>query len=91
MSSHLVATQQVPDDMPEHVVAVPDLESKRISRVLVDADLAGSMSEARRLVSQGAVRVNDDRVDGDTVINLKNGDVIRVGRRRFVRIVADQD
>jgi tyrosyl-tRNA synthetase len=57
----------------------------------VDAELVESASEARRLVSQGAVRVNDDRVDGDAVIDLSDGDVIRVGRRRYTRIVVDQN
>lgn len=86
-----VQGRQVPDALPEYVVAVPDLESKRISRLLVEADLAVSMSEARRLVSQGGVRVNDNRVVEDAVVVLKDGDVIRAGRRRFVKIVVGKD
>jgi tyrosyl-tRNA synthetase len=83
---------ETPDDMSEYIVASPaDLQGRRISRILVDAELVESASEARRLVSQGAVRVNDDRVDGDAVIDLSDGDVIRVGRRRYTRIVVDQN
>ena len=53
--------------------------------------MAVSMSEARRLVSQGGVRVNDNRVVEDAVVVLKDGDVIRAGRRRFVKIVVGKD
>ena len=82
-----VQDRRTPDDIPEHVAGPGELAAKRISRVLVDAGLAGSMSEARRLVSQGAVSVNENRVAADTAIELNDGDVIRVGRRRFARIV----
>jgi tyrosyl-tRNA synthetase len=87
-----VQGRETPDEMSEYVVTSPaDLHGRRISRILVDAELVESASEARRLVSQGAVRVNDDRVDGDAVIDLSDGDVIRVGRRRYTRIVVDQN
>ena len=86
-----VQGRRTPDDMREHVVEPGALEGKRISRVVVDAGLASSASEARRLVSQGAVSVNDERVATDAVIELNDGDVIRAGRRRFARIVTGRE
>ena len=63
----------------------------RADRLLVAAGLAASNAEARRLLSQGAVelmtaagesrRIDDDRAG----ITLAAGDVLRAGRRRFVR------
>ena len=81
-------------ETPEEVATyeLPSLSGERgerLSRVLVDAGLASSSSEARRLISQGAVEVNDRKIDADYVAtDLKPGDVIRAGRRRFARVVA---
>src|SRR5207245_9508514 len=52
---------------------------------MVDGKLATSRGEARRLVQQGGVRVNGTKVDADH--QLKEGDVIQIGRRQFARIV----
>ena len=60
---------------------------QRLSDVILQADLASSSAEARRLIDQGAVRVNDERVDRNVpASSLKSGDIIRVGRRRVVRL-----
>jgi len=52
---------------------------------MVDGKLATSRGEARRLLQQGGVRVNGTKVDADH--QLKEGDVIQIGRRQFARIV----
>lgn len=82
--------REIPDDVPEFVLAASELEDGRIwiVRLLVETKLAQSNSEARRLISQGGVRidgevVNDPSVDWTPV----SGAVVQVGRRRFARIV----
>ena len=66
----------------------PPIEAMRLSDVILEAGLASSSAEARRLINQGAVRVNDERVDRNKpASSLEAGDIVRVGRRRFVRIV----
>jgi len=86
-----VQHSQMPDDIP--VFAMPsqsDLQGKRFSNFLADAGVATSASEARRLIEQGAVQLNgevvtsNDAVDG---LGLKPDDVIRAGRRRYVKLV----
>ena len=86
-----VQHSQMPDDIP--IFAMPpqsDLPGKRLSNFLVDAGVATSASEARRLIEQGAVQLNgevvtsNDAVDG---LGLKPDDVIRAGRRRYVKLV----
>ena len=96
----VVQGRSLPDEMPEVSLAsvqeqsgAPD-DAIRADRLLVAAGLAASNAEARRLLSQGAVelipstgdsiRLEDDRAGVAPV----SGDVLRAGRRRFVRFVA---
>jgi tyrosyl-tRNA synthetase len=67
-----------PDDIPEHSIAGPvDVVSK-----LVETGIATSRGDARRLVEQGGVRVNDEKVTLGRA--LQSGDVL-YARRRYVR------
>lgn len=71
-----------PDDIPTEVVSKKPWEPVEL---LVALKLAESKSEARRLIEQGGVRLNDTKIDGDE-IKVKSGDVIQVGKRRFVKL-----
>ena len=84
---------ETPEDLDLYELpSIPTLEGQRLSRILTNANLAASSSEARRLISQGAVQVNDIKIISDSnATELRPGDVIRVGRRRFVKIVAPGD
>ena len=57
-----------------------------ITSLLSDAGLAKSRSEARRLLAQGAIEVDGEKVSTDKVI-LKDGSIIKVGKRGFVKMV----
>ncbi len=62
-----------------------------IVRVLVRAELAPSNGEARRLLQQGAVRVDERKLGPDeTVVAVAPGTVVQVGNRRFVQLVDSQ-
>ena len=84
---------ETPEDLALYELPSPsELEGQRLSRILMNANLATSSSDARRLISQGAVQVNDTKIISDgSAAELRSGDVIRVGRRRFVKIVAPGD
>jgi tyrosyl-tRNA synthetase len=57
--------------------------------LLVTAGLASSRSEARRLVQQGGIKLNDRTIDqADAVIPATEA-VLRVGRRKFVRLMTN--
>jgi tyrosyl-tRNA synthetase len=61
--------------------------------LLVENGLASSKAEARRLIHQGAVELDGEKIPADQSSHLAvaPGSVIRVGKHRFVRIVdADQ-
>ena len=56
--------------------------------LLVEIELANSKGNARRLVEQGGVRIDDTvQKDFEKEIELKNGMIVQVGKRRFVKIV----
>ncbi len=84
----VVQRRDLPDDMPE--VSLEEVGERLVGRVYVQAGLAGSNSEARRLVSQGAVEIirrNGERepVTADVTPTLGTGDIVRAGRRRYAR------
>ena len=76
-----------PDVVPEHIVAAAD-EPVWLAGLLRDIGLVSSSSEANRMIRQGAVMVNDELVD-DTgyKIQAKGSAYIRVGKRRFARVI----
>jgi tyrosyl-tRNA synthetase len=64
----------------EHVrVTVPYLLYDELGLVL-------SRSEAKRLLSQGAVEIDGKKVTGD-VVSIRDGSIVKVGKRRFKKIV----
>jgi len=72
--------REMPEDVPERFVM--DLED--VPGSLVEAGLARSRGDARRLIEQGGVRVNSEKIGLDW--KLRDGDVVQVGKRNFVRI-----
>jgi tyrosyl-tRNA synthetase len=79
----------VPDDAPE--VPIPEglMGPVWVPRLLAALGLTGSNGEGRRLIEQGAVRIDGDLVrspDSEIDVAILPGKVIQVGRRRFVRI-----
>ncbi|AMG90333.1 tyrosine--tRNA ligase [Bordetella bronchiseptica] len=73
----------IPEDMPEVTVGGAP---QGILRILREAGLVASGSEAQRNVEQGGVRVNGDRVE-DKSLQLSAGTyVVQVGKRKFARV-----
>ena len=73
-----------PDQMPEHRVSRSPL---RMSDLLVEAGLAPSKNEARRLLQQGAVSVAGETVSDDRELAVHSPVLIKVGKRRFRKIL----
>jgi tyrosyl-tRNA synthetase len=79
----------LPDDIvaPHIRLSGVDSEPMWIVELLVQAGMAPSNSEARRLIQQGAVRVNGERVrDANLRLSAGESHLLQVGRRRFARI-----
>jgi len=77
----------IPDDIP--TVHLESTDAVWLPALLCQAGLTTSNGEARRLISQGAVRIDGVRVDDETVDHADLVDqVIQVGKRRFLRVEA---
>src|SRR5918996_3865505 len=84
--------REVPDDIPE--VSLKDADGVNDRQVHLPALIAGafemSTSEARRLLSQGGVKLDGQSVDADRLdvpLEEVSGRVLQVGKRRFARLL----
>lgn len=76
----------IPDDMPEITIALPD-DGLAIGNVLKEAKLVASTSDAIRMIKQGAVKIDGDKVsDTRLLLTQKQQAVYQVGKRKFARI-----
>ena len=74
-------------DKPEYMPEVVLDEDTLIVDLLLLYELVSSKSEARRLIDQGAVKINDQKcIDRDRIINKDEQLVIKVGKRRFLKV-----
>lgn len=75
----------LPDDMPELTLHIDG--SVSLVQVLKQAGLTASTSEALRMIEQGAVRANGDRVsDKSVTITVGETVVLQVGKRKFAKV-----
>jgi len=80
------AQGQLPDDMPE--VALPAVPMS-IKNLLTTCKLVETGGEAKRMVQQGGVSVDGQKIaDANVEITPRDGMVIQVGKRRFARVHA---
>jgi tyrosyl-tRNA synthetase len=83
-------SREVPSDVREVRYAVPRLGAQiRAWEVVATTHLAASGSEARRLIQQGGIRIDGERVDDPyQTVGIQVGDTLLVqrGRRDFVRL-----
>lgn len=74
----------VPKDIPTVTIASHGVT---LVELLIEADLVTSKSEARRLIEQGGVKINEIKKTNPTeTIAVEDGMIVQVGPRRFVRI-----
>jgi tyrosyl-tRNA synthetase len=79
--------RRMPEEIPEPKVRVPE-NPVWLPRLLKSIDFAGSISEAKRHIRGGGVRINGRKVTDERakVDILKEAIVVQVGRRKFARI-----
>ncbi len=76
----------IPDDMPE-IEFTLDAGGMAIGNLLKQADLVASTSDAMRMIKQGAVKVDGEKItDTRLLITEKGEHVYQVGKRKFARI-----
>jgi tyrosyl-tRNA synthetase len=77
---------EIPDDIPEHSIPADGAQVPLV-QILKRIGLTPSTSEAMRMIDQGGVRVNGDKVS-DKAAALAKGEsvVVQVGKRKFARV-----
>ncbi|MEW6380905.1 MAG: tyrosine--tRNA ligase [bacterium] len=81
--------KEIPDEVPEYTLA----PGSRVwlVRILVDSRTVDSSSQARRLIKQGSVSIDGERVVDENLELAADGErVIKVGKRKFLKVKAGQ-
>jgi tyrosyl-tRNA synthetase len=78
---------EVPEDIPETRLD-GSWETVYLPKLLKEAGLAKSASEARRLIQQGAVTLDGEKVGQEDVPVPGADSILKVGKRRYLRLLA---
>jgi tyrosyl-tRNA synthetase len=88
--NQIFVKKDLPEDMPEHHLKVGGEDAWLIA-LLEETGLVKSRGEARRLIRQGAVSIDGEKVDSED-FSLSATDarewVVKVGKRRFLKVIA---
>lgn len=80
-----ISKGEVPDDLPTIGLSNPLIEALDL---VMMARPGKSKGDTRRLIAQGAVELNGQKIkDGDTELTVKANDILKVGKRNWFRIV----
>ncbi len=78
----------MPDDIEEK--HLPAGDGLPIANLLKNAGLVSSTSEALRMMKQGAVKIDGERVESrDLVCKSGTSHIYQVGKRRFAKVLLD--
>ena len=81
--NEVVVGKGIPDDIPVYLISKEDL----IVNVIFDSGLLKSKGEARRMIKQGAVKLDEERVDDIQATVLPDREqILKVGKRRFLKV-----
>jgi tyrosyl-tRNA synthetase len=78
--------KEIPDDIEEMSVVS---QTYKLAELLLQTNLAASKGEARRLIEQGGVKIDGEKVSNaqfEIELNAEKGLIIQVGKRKFLRI-----
>jgi tyrosyl-tRNA synthetase len=81
--------REIPTEMPEFTIPEDQFRDGKIwiVRLLTTAGMAKSNGEARRLVEQGGVTIDGERVsDANAELEVRDDQILRAGRLRFARL-----
>ncbi len=76
------SNKNLPQDIADYLVG--DVSWDLVD-LLVETSLVENKSQARRVIDQGGVRLNSQKVT-DTNVEVKDGDILQVGKRKFIRL-----
>ena len=78
------AQKQLPDDIPDVAISHAPISA---AKLLLHCKLVETGGEAKRMVKQGAVKINDKKIaDPNTEVTPADGMVVQVGKRKFAKL-----
>ena len=81
---NVFAKNQLPDDMPDVQIAAEPIAA---AKLLVHCKLVASVGDAKRMIKQGGVKINDNKIsDPNQPVTPEEGMVVQVGKRKFARL-----
>lgn len=76
--------KEIPDDIPEYKL---ETDGVKLANLMKDTKMVDSTSEAVRLIKQGAVTINGEKVtDKDLVVSRNEDFVLKAGKRKFLKV-----
>lgn len=76
---------EIPEDIPEKKI---DQDTMRAMDLVFETGLVDSKSQAKRLINQGGVKIDDEKIeDWQEEIKIQEGMIIQIGKKRFTKIV----
>lgn len=81
---------ELPEDIEEMVVEPGILVDGKVwlPKLLTAVGLTSTNSEARRMIEQGAFKINSEKITNpDKEIEVRSGDILQMGKRKFIKII----
>lgn len=78
------------NEIPENIPSIKITSQDNLIDAVAKVSKNVSKSEARRLVKQGGVKINGNKVTDFSKLTLKNNDIIQVGKRRVAKLTIIQ-
>lgn len=83
------AKGKIPDDIPEFTFSAGD-DGIAIANLLKDANLTGSTSDAMRMIQQGAVKLDGEKItDKSLKVMAGTEGIFQLGKRKFAKITVE--
>ena len=84
-ASEAVFSGGISDNMP-----TVEVKSSSILDILVESECASSKSEARRLIEQGGVSIDNEKVTDVNLIVEKNEFVLQMGKKKIIKVIVKE-
>lgn len=75
---------QIPSDILTVEASKEDFD---LAKIIVDNKLVPSKSELRRLAKQGGVKLNQEKIEDLSQINITDEIVVQIGKKKFIKII----
>ncbi|HEY3249846.1 MAG TPA: tyrosine--tRNA ligase [Ignavibacteria bacterium] len=81
---NIFVKKELPDDMPEFRI---NAKGRKLVEIMKETGLAASISEANRLIKQGGVSVNGNKITDEKEVLSDKELILKVGKRKFAKIL----